>query len=68
MDNAQEAIAQNHALLAGRLERWADQVDDPGHPQMYGFTDALRTVAVHLRKGDYTPEGAEYHLLLDRDE
>lgn len=68
MDNAQTIIAMNHALLAGHLERWADRVElpGPGHDQIFGFTDALRDIAAHLRQGDYTPEGAEFHSLLGK--
>lgn len=66
MDNAQAIIAQNHALLAAHLDRWAGRVEMPHSDQMVGFVDALRDVAAHLRKGDYTPEGAEFAALLDR--
>lgn len=66
MDNAQAIIAQNHALLAAHLDRWAGRVENPHSDQMVGFVDALRDVAAHLRQGDYTPEGKEFDALLDK--
>ena len=66
MENAKDIISQNHALLAAHLDRWAENVDMPDNAQIFGFTDALRDVAAHLRKGDYAPGGNEWDEILGR--
>ena len=55
------AIYINHLGMARFLEKWADRLDAdrtmPAQEREPAYAEALRTVAAHLRQGDFVPGG-----------
>lgn len=72
-EQASKALAEhpdlyiNHLTLAAHLDQWADRVENPSSPQMFGFVDALRDVSAHLRQADYMPESDKFKTLFTEE-
>jgi hypothetical protein len=49
------ALYLNHLRIAQHLDGWATSLEEEEQDQDYAR--ALRTVAAHLRQGDYTTDG-----------